>query len=132
MMCVVSRFFAGKKAAGVKFQVLPKDEKHPAFFYKKPGNSQINIEAFFTVYCSRNVDSMPFCPMCGTKAEPGQVILRKLWDPPAGTCTTGCFTVCATSIPTPRYSTITAGIFAISATPKRTCLPANTVRIQKI
>jgi hypothetical protein len=65
----------------VKFQVLPKDEKHPAFFYKKPGNSQINIEAFFTVYGTRNVDSMPFCPMCGTKAEPGQSFCENCGTP---------------------------------------------------
>jgi hypothetical protein len=65
----------------VKFQVLPKDEKHPEFFYKKPGNSQINIEAFFTVYGTRNVDSMPFCPMCGTKAEPGQSFCENCGSP---------------------------------------------------
>jgi hypothetical protein len=32
MMCFLSRFFAGKNAAEVKFQVLPKDEKRPAYF----------------------------------------------------------------------------------------------------
>jgi len=64
-------------------QVLPYDEQRSKIFNKKPGNSQRNIEAFFTVYSTQNGDWYALLPHVWNESRTWSVVPAKIAGHPS-------------------------------------------------